>query len=284
MTSDAKIGLLLGLVFIFIIAFVINGLPNFHKDRNNNELTTNMVNSQNKRLGIAMKERKAQKVITRIEPVKEQPPKVQIRRTGNQDIRFITPLPNSTSAVKEAVKVKAAAPARPLPAAEKKKIRKVKLNKPTLPKVYVVSEGDNLGAIAKKLYGSEDGNKEINVRKIFEANRRFLKSADEIYPGQKLVIPALSASAPDKSKTVGAFASTMFKKVESIGQRYLSSAGSEAKQSGQYVVREGDSLWQIAAEKLGDGSRYGEIARLNADVLDDEDSLAVGMCLRMPAR
>ena len=28
MTSDAKIGLLLGLVFIFVIAFVINGLPN----------------------------------------------------------------------------------------------------------------------------------------------------------------------------------------------------------------------------------------------------------------
>ena len=27
MTSDAKIGLLLGLVFIFVIAFVINGLP-----------------------------------------------------------------------------------------------------------------------------------------------------------------------------------------------------------------------------------------------------------------
>ena len=32
MTSEAKIGLLLGLVFIFIIAFIINGLPSFwHK-------------------------------------------------------------------------------------------------------------------------------------------------------------------------------------------------------------------------------------------------------------
>ena len=30
MTSDAKIGLLLGLVFIFVIAFVINGLPSLH--------------------------------------------------------------------------------------------------------------------------------------------------------------------------------------------------------------------------------------------------------------
>ena len=46
MTSDAKIGLLLGLVFIFIIAFVINGVPNFYSDKNNNELTTTMFNSQ----------------------------------------------------------------------------------------------------------------------------------------------------------------------------------------------------------------------------------------------
>ena len=37
MTSDAKIGLLLGLVFIFIIAFVINGLPRFRNATDSNE-------------------------------------------------------------------------------------------------------------------------------------------------------------------------------------------------------------------------------------------------------
>ena len=51
MTSDAKIGLLLGLVFIFIIAFIINGLPSFKSEVDNNELTTTMV-SLNKQLGI----------------------------------------------------------------------------------------------------------------------------------------------------------------------------------------------------------------------------------------
>jgi len=49
-------------------------------------------------------------------------------------------------------------------------------------------------------------------------------------------------------------------------------------------VREGDSLWRIAAERLGNGSRYNEIAKLNADVLDDEDTLAVGMRLRLPGQ
>ncbi|HPS54148.1 MAG TPA: LysM peptidoglycan-binding domain-containing protein [Sedimentisphaerales bacterium] len=52
MTSDAKIGLLLGLVFIFIIAFIINGLPSFKGESDNNELTTTMVSLQNKQLGI----------------------------------------------------------------------------------------------------------------------------------------------------------------------------------------------------------------------------------------
>jgi len=51
MTSDAKIGLLLGLEFIFIIAFIINGLPSFKSEVDNNELTTTMV-SLNKQLGI----------------------------------------------------------------------------------------------------------------------------------------------------------------------------------------------------------------------------------------
>ena len=46
MTSDAKVGLLLGLFFIFVIAFIINGLPRFRGETNTNELTT-MANSPN---------------------------------------------------------------------------------------------------------------------------------------------------------------------------------------------------------------------------------------------
>ncbi|HEY5140445.1 MAG TPA: hypothetical protein VIJ25_14180, partial [Methylococcales bacterium] len=43
MTTDAKIGLLLGLVFIVIIAFVINGLPSFHNNSASNDLTRDYV-------------------------------------------------------------------------------------------------------------------------------------------------------------------------------------------------------------------------------------------------
>jgi nucleoid-associated protein YgaU len=280
MTSDAKIGLLLGLVFIFIIAFMINGLPSFRKDANNNELTTSMVSSQNNPPAFGAKERE---VINRRKQVEGRPLKVQSRPRDNQDVRFKTVLPKSTSVVKVTGGVESVTPAQPLPAVEKKEIREVKLSGPTLPKVYVVNKGDNLTVIAERFYGSQDGSKRVNIARIFEANAELLKSPDEICEGQRLFIPSLAASVPGESKVSGVLASSMLEKIKSIGTG-LSAGGSGAKRSRQYVVREGDSLWRIAAEQFGNGNRYSEIAELNADILDDEDSLIVGMRLRLPGR
>lgn len=50
---------------------------------------------------------------------------------------------------------------------------------------YEVKSGDTLSKIAKQHYG--DANK---YPQIFEANRPMLKDPDEIYPGQRLRIPA----------------------------------------------------------------------------------------------
>ncbi|MCB2222594.1 MAG: LysM peptidoglycan-binding domain-containing protein [Actinobacteria bacterium] len=55
-------------------------------------------------------------------------------------------------------------------------------------KFYEVKKGDTLSKIAKEFYG--DGSK---YPAIFEANKPMLKSADLIYPGQVLRIPALDA-------------------------------------------------------------------------------------------
>ena len=50
---------------------------------------------------------------------------------------------------------------------------------------YEVKSGDTLSKISKQFYG--DANK---YNQIFEANKPMLKDPDEIYPGQKLRIPA----------------------------------------------------------------------------------------------
>jgi len=268
MTSDAKIGLLLGLVFIFIIAFIINGLPRFRSNTNNNELTTNMVNSQNDPIGIAAKERKAQGVFNRAQRVKrERADEAQTSSDNQEKIRYQVPLSGDDSVMESAN--------------DKARINEPSPVKPDLPKIYVVSEGDNLAIIAQKFYGHEKGNKKMTVDRIFEANRKLLKSPDEIYVGQKLTIPLL------KDKADSVFSGSLFEKVKSISRK-LTSADTpktpRAKRNRQYVVREGDSLWQIAAEQLGDGTRYEEISELNTDILEDEDYLPVGTQLRMPAR
>lgn len=54
---------------------------------------------------------------------------------------------------------------------------------------YDVKPGDTLSKIAKQFYG--DANK---YNQIFEANKPMLKDADEIYPGQKLRIPAMAGT------------------------------------------------------------------------------------------
>jgi len=280
MASDAKIGLLLGLVFIFIIALIINGLPSFREDGSNNQLTTNMVSLQNNPPAIAAKERG---VINLREAVGKKPTQVELPSAGNQDILPTTAVPESALVVKETTAVEAIAAAAQAVAA-KDESYKTDANGAIPPKIYVVNEGDSLAGIARKFYGSREGSKKINIARIFDVNRKLLKSPDEIRVGQKLIIPPLLASVPDKGKIANVLSGTEFTKVESIGKRYLLANGHQAEQNSGYVVREGDSLWQIAAEQLGNGSRCSEIAELNAGVLDGEDNLSVGMHLKMPAR
>ena len=104
-------------------------------------------------------------------------------------------------------------------------------------------------------------------------------SSDEIDIEKSLVIPKLLYSELEKINIWGIFPGSMFEEVESIGRRHISA--DEATDS-QYVVKEGDTLWNIAAEKLGNGSRYKEISKLNTDVLEDENDLTIGMKLSLP--
>jgi nucleoid-associated protein YgaU len=295
MTSDAKIGLLLGLVFIFVIAFIINGLPNFRNDSDNNELTTNMMSRQNDPLGLPPGHVETQDDFNWTERLSKQLSGLDEVRPGfqtvleEQRIRSITPLPENPLAVEGPIQVTEVEPktnpGEPAPTPSKE----TEAKKPTIaevlsPKIYIVRENDSLASIAKEFYGPEEGNRTININRIFQANRKLLRSADEIYIGQKITIPPLPTLTQSKSKPANTLPATIFEKVKSIGRAHLLGDTTGTKQSGWYVVREGDNLWKIAAEQLGTGSRYGEISKMNADILDDEDYVIAGMRLRIPPR
>ena len=52
---------------------------------------------------------------------------------------------------------------------------------------------------------------------------------------------------------------------------------------GVHTVKEGDSLWRIAQNTLGDGARWKEIADLNAEVIGaDPNKIYPGQKLRIP--
>ena len=54
-------------------------------------------------------------------------------------------------------------------------------------------------------------------------------------------------------------------------------------QTERYTVKRGDSLWKIAEERLGDGTRYVELVALNQAVLDGRpDFLLPGTVLKVP--
>ena len=274
MTRDAKIGLLLGLAFIFMIAFIINGLPGSRPD--SNELTNTMANFPNNPPGLAARERE----VIRTESIRSEATEVATPPIGEPGIRDQRTLPDVPVIPDESYKV---GPVVPGPVRDTKmEIGKPKAVRPALPKIYTVTDGDNLASIAKKFYGPEAGNKRANIMRIFEANRKILETPDDIYVGQKLVIPPLPGSEQEKDK--GIFSSEIFKKVVSIGREHLTNKVRRAKPSKLYTVRDDDNLWRIAAEQLGDGSRYKEIAKLNADILEDEDFVPVGTRLKLPAR
>ncbi len=53
-----------------------------------------------------------------------------------------------------------------------------------------------------------------------------------------------------------------------------------SKQVTSYLVKKGDTLWDLADKKLGDGSRWREIAKLNG--VADPRKLQIGAKLKMP--
>ena len=202
---------------------------------------------------------------------------------NNRERRAPAPPDNNEDSRTSYAVVPITPPADPEPTADKTPT--LEAMKRTAAKVYyTVTEGDNLAEIAKKFYGPVEGNKRINVLRIFEVNREMLKSPNEIRIGQKLVIPRLTSSRSGDVTTESIFPNWMFEKVESIGKRHLPAESPKSGQNRQYVVREGDSLWQVAASQLGDATRYKEITRLNAAILNDEDSISVGMRLLLPAQ
>ena len=194
MAADVKIGLLLSLVFVFVLAFVLNSAPHSGERKGSNDLAP-VVGG-----GAPGIKPKIPSEALLPGPVSQGP--AGGTTTTEAGERYRTVLPEGAASERNSNDIE---PAKPAPT----------------PVRYIVCGGDSLAYIARKFYGPQEGNRQENVMKIFEANRGLLKSPDEIDVGQELVIPPLGASQPQKNPEQTIFPDTMFEKVESIGRKPL---------------------------------------------------------------
>ncbi|AQT70119.1 LysM domain/BON superfamily protein [Anaerohalosphaera lusitana] len=280
MTSDAKVGLLLGLVFVVIIAFLINGLPDLlGSNEAEQPVSTAISNSHTTTLVIGEQARQAGQQVLGPDPTEELAPRqVSIAEASEIDPRFSDNPPSASN------------PGGSIS-------RRIPTGTPTTTSqtgssaggYYVVRPGDNLAEIAKKFYGPEKGNKHENVKRIYEANKQTLPSPDKIKSGQKLLIPALSVTQRAPKNVKDAQKMGLFEKIASIPDAWKKAGRNESRpepprQNRVYVVQPKDTLWNIAAKYLGSGHKYRQIVELNKDKLSDPGDIEEGMRLTLPPK
>ena len=266
MTSDTKIGLLLGLIFIFVVAFVINGLPGFDGVQGPNVLAGEPAGYPDASPDLGAREKDAQRHIENAYafPSSDKPVRDQM---------FLPPVDPAVQ--DQATRVlNEIQPPRMFHMNPNLQQRTLSLKVAAWPKICEVKMNDNLAKIAKRYYGAENGNRAVNIKKIFEANMDILPSEDSLKVGQQLIIPALTSVAAKAIEEV-----TL--PVESVDTP-VPVAVSPAR-TRPYEVKEDDSLWKISITELGNGARYLEIKDLNSSTLSDENSLQPGMILQLPA-
>lgn len=126
---------------------------------------------------------------------------------------------------------------------------------------YTVRSGDTLWAIAQRLLG--DGARYPELAKLNN-----LKDASSLASGQVLRLPgSANLGAPEPALDKAPVAAT--------------EKPAKAPQPRTHTVRRGESLWEIAAATLGDGSRYRELATLNH--IANPSQIVAGQMIKLPA-
>lgn len=124
-------------------------------------------------------------------------------------------------------------------------------------KIYVVAAGDNLWAIAEKVYGSG-----YNWTDIAKANN--LSAPGDIHVGDKLSIPQVTPEIATVHTADDDMSTSVQTKITGT----------------DYRVTPGDTLWAIAVRAYGDGYQWVKIAQANK--LTEPDIIHKDNILKIP--
>jgi len=122
------------------------------------------------------------------------------------------------------------------------------------------------------LFGRHDNNKE---REAVQRHREAQQRLAEARRHQQSREQARGTASQESGKTFNAARQT--------GANLAGyPEGSWRKHFDLYVVRRGDTLWDIALEVYGDGKAWDRIQQANPVVLKDPDLIHQGLVLRIP--
>lgn len=288
MTADAKVGLLLGLFFIVLIAFLINGLPTFLQTSTADDVVkTTIVAPSGPDLVIDNRVTEtAQRLIPGI-PLRATEPPQEVIVLDQSAQTAVTPAAETpvveapiTTPQPEAVSVIAAqANQLSLPTPQPSKAVAANTRR------HVVEKNETLASIAQKYYGPEEGNRRVVIQQLYEANKDVMPSPDVVVVGKKLTIPPLTKSTHAKSSA----SETLLQKFSGVFEQASSEPQAKpvrtaaAGKTTEYVTQSGDTLWKIAEKTLGDGGRYNELFKLNKGRLKSPDTVIEGIKILIPA-
>jgi nucleoid-associated protein YgaU len=242
MTADAKVGLLLGLTFIVIIAFLVNGLPNFFGGKKDHAAIDTSIPEPQPSIVIPA------------------PVDYGMRLAEAPPLRQMDPPTDSDSfEIPSAASQTPSTPTMETPEPPRKVTR------------YKVSKGDYVINIAAKIYGPEIGRKPTTIAAIVKANK--LPAPYVIQIGQILEMPDLSRA--DQRSTL--LSMKLFEKAKKVVKDTLGK-----NKIVEYTVKDGDCLSMISAKHLGTCKRVDEILKLNKDHIDSADDIVAGMVLKLP--
>lgn len=140
---------------------------------------------------------------------------------------------------------------------------------------YTVQPDDNYWRISQKLYGTG-----AYFKALYEHNRAQFPRADRMQAGDVIATPEAQALAERYPDLVPA--SARHQRPADEAQQASRTARADGRRV--YVVRQGDTLFDIARQELGRAVRWAEIYELNRDLLgDDIENLRPGTELVLPA-
>jgi nucleoid-associated protein YgaU len=277
MTSDAKVGLLLGLLLIAIIILAINGVPDFIPSAKNTPVVETAVTTQTSgnlviEPAVVDVARNLQEKRTSVRyvtpPAEVVPPDESVGGSGqaptaqtvsNDTASSASPAAEVKEAAQPDTKTAVVGSKTQQPAVQKtEQVQKTNQQEvAAAPKTvvvasHVVEEGESLAYIAKKYYGTDEGNKKTTIQMLYEANKNVLESPDKIRVGDQLVIPKVASAATEqtapakKGKESAVGTSTLLDKFKNV---FMSTSGKKDNPAVKDVAKEKPTAKDTTKEK-----------------------------------